>query len=225
MALGACVAGPLAPWMRSLGSHVLPEAEPTSLAAWVAREPDLRELSMERVLNEACAAMQRYLRLDGCALVTFDAQEAMASAGAGALGAAVTRVASMLDTERVPGGGVRALDEMELASRPREAMQRAGVRWLLPIGYEHHPIHVIDSSAKRSAAPTSIGQSEPICALFPDSGSIVPRVPRCRINWRDRFASGLRRSQLHCTAARHRRCASPTTRCMSMDSACHSASS
>ena len=134
VALGACVAGPLAPWMRSLGSRVLPEIEPTSLAAWVAREPDLRELSMERMLHEACAAMQRYLRIDGCALVTFDPQEARAVAGVGTLGGTVAATVPALDLEPVRTAGVCALDESDLAPPARQAFERAGVRWLLPVG-------------------------------------------------------------------------------------------
>ena len=100
--------------MRSLGSRVLPEIEPTSLAAWVAREPDLRELSMERMLHEACAAMQRYLRIDGCALVTFDPQEARAVAGVGTLGGTVAATVPALDLEPVRTAGVCALDESDL---------------------------------------------------------------------------------------------------------------
>jgi serine phosphatase RsbU (regulator of sigma subunit) len=134
VAIEACVAGPLLPWMRSLGSHVIPEPHPTSLAAWVAHGFERREQSLEQVLAEAADVLQRTLRLDGCAVLAYEAGDERTEGCAGAF----ARPGAVPEFDRAAGAqpGVRALDETDLGVSDRTALERAGVCWLLPVGNE-----------------------------------------------------------------------------------------
>jgi len=131
LALGACIAGPLAPRLRTFGSRVIPEPGTPSLATWLAREPGLRDVPMERILREACDVVSRYLRLDGCAVAVYDGLLPHGVAGHGSLGGNGWPIP---DRATLRGQGVLALDDTSLPEGQRDRLDRAGVQWLVPIG-------------------------------------------------------------------------------------------
>ncbi len=143
LTVSACVAGPIAPWLRSFGSRVIPETRPDaiSLAAWVSREPGLSGHSVERVLQDACNSMMRALRLDGCGFVTLDASRAPVVAFTGTLGRLAPPGLPKLDRAPLEYDGVRGLEGVGFAADVHGALERAGVRWVLPIG--HEPVRAV----------------------------------------------------------------------------------
>jgi len=151
LTLGICVAGPIAPWLRSFGNRVIPDTKPDaiSLAAWVSREPGLAGYSMERVLQDACSSMMRALRLDGCGFVALDASRTPAVAFAGTMGTLAPPGLPALDVTPLEYDGVRGLDEIGFAGDVHGALERAGVRWVLPIGRE--PVRAVALLGSRLA--------------------------------------------------------------------------
>ncbi len=145
--LAACVTGPLTPWMRSLGSRVIPGVEPESLAAWVALEPEVHERSTDLVLEDACRVVQRALRLDGCALVALDPDDGRVVVRAGSAGIASAPLGPHAHAA-LDHPGVRPIEDLDVDAG-REALERAGVRWLLPIG--HDPVRGIALLGRRLA--------------------------------------------------------------------------
>jgi serine phosphatase RsbU (regulator of sigma subunit) len=144
VALTASLAGPAAPRLGSLGARMVPGEGDVSLAGWLpsraipgaavaARDgTSMREI----VLAEACETVCRFLRVDGCLALIVD-------------NGGVRPVAALRPTAiREPGpglrlraaqfarAGVQSVEAAPLDPADREALELAGVSWLLPIGVD-----------------------------------------------------------------------------------------
>ncbi|MEO5619010.1 MAG: SpoIIE family protein phosphatase, partial [Candidatus Eisenbacteria bacterium] len=131
MALGAAAAGGLVallrPRVRVLGQGLM---APAASARGLAAGADLP--MREALLDSACRSLVSDLRLTGCAAVDFGAGAArpVATAGALALGPLGPGLAAAL----AGSGGVVALEQVTCGAADRDALDLAGVRWLLPLG-------------------------------------------------------------------------------------------
>jgi len=132
LTLGACIAGPLNPWMRSLGSRVIPEPAQVQLPAWAAVDPSPNGAGLEPILGEACLAVQRFLRVDRCVVIAFGEPEGRILHHA--LAPAEPIELPELAPRQLSRPGVRSLDEVDLEPQAQAALGRLGIRWLIPIG-------------------------------------------------------------------------------------------
>jgi len=171
VALAACLAGPSAPWLGSLGARVVPGDEPGPLvslsgsgmppgapaaeAGSAAGEPRLaggtlaRAPSVERVLTSACEAVVRYLKLDGCLALTIDGNGSGSVFGAGSGGMREPGPGLRLRAAHLVGAGIQAVADAPLEAADREALEMAGVDWLLPVGDE--PVRAVLLLGRRLA--------------------------------------------------------------------------
>ena len=139
IALLSAVLGPVNTWARSLNARFDRDAGAASLGAWVAREEPAGSESETGVLSAACQALLEVLLLDGC----------LALAAAGDATAEVVRIGHLSPLALHPGllarldgeGGVIAVEDPRLAADDRSTLERAGVRWLLPVG--RAPVRVL----------------------------------------------------------------------------------
>jgi serine phosphatase RsbU (regulator of sigma subunit) len=130
MALGAAAAGGLSalfrPRVPGLGEKLeVPAAR---------RATGLALPAYEALLDSACRSLVADLRLTGCAAVEFGegASRRVAAAGSLAPGPLGPDAAAAL----AGLGGVVALEQVSFAPADRDALDLAGVRWLLPLGGE-----------------------------------------------------------------------------------------
>jgi serine phosphatase RsbU (regulator of sigma subunit) len=132
IAVLAAVMGPVSTWARSLNAPFERDSGAASLGAWVVREDSDGGEADERILGAACRALHEGLRLDGCgALVTErGALRAVALAGDSSLPALDPGLFALVDG----GSGAVAVDDPRLEGASALALERAGVRWVLPVG-------------------------------------------------------------------------------------------
>jgi serine phosphatase RsbU (regulator of sigma subunit) len=142
MGVGAAVAGPLSSLLRGRRAVLVPD--PQELLPL----DGARERSPAALLGRACDGLAAAMRLDGCAAVALGpgGPEVATSGriGTPTLGPAL---AVLLAGER------RSLDleELDLPTGERAALQSAGVRWLVPVG--HDPLRGVLLLGRRLAGP------------------------------------------------------------------------
>ncbi len=133
VALTASLAGPAAPLLRTLGARVVPDEESAPLSGWIHASPGGVPADGDAVLAQACAVVERYLRLDGCSALAARGDEVAVVLQPGHSmpepGPELRTRALLLDTP-----GIQGVDEAPLARADREALRIAGVAWLLPVG-------------------------------------------------------------------------------------------
>ena len=150
--LAASVAGPAAPVLRALGTRIVPGDETPGLAAWLhERTSGAAPATAGGLLAESCAAVTRFLRLDGCTalvpglgdvtIVRDPSGAAMPEPGPGLRTRAI----------RLAPPGLCGLDDAGLGHQDREAMRLAGVSWLLPVGAS--PQRAVMLLGRRLAGP------------------------------------------------------------------------
>jgi len=124
-ALLAALAGPAREWLGAAGRRLVPIADETSLADWEPEGDDEAAL----LLGGADAIVEA-LRVDGaCALRLEPSSPVLARSGA-LLAPALSLAAA--ETLR-HGSGPHAPFELRLAHEDRDALEQAGVHWLLPV--------------------------------------------------------------------------------------------
>jgi hypothetical protein len=84
------------------------------------------------VLEEACRTLAETLRLDGCAAIELEDGRALATAGFGL--PAARALAPALGAALAGARGPLPVDEATLGAEDCTVLERAGVRWLLPVG-------------------------------------------------------------------------------------------
>jgi serine phosphatase RsbU (regulator of sigma subunit) len=132
IAVLSAVLGPVGTWVRSLNARFAEDDGAASLGAWVAREEPAGLEADERILADACLALRDTLKLDGCCALVPDrgALVAIASAGDASPPALEPGLLGRLDGE----SGVIGPDDVRLPPEAGVALERAGVRWALPVG-------------------------------------------------------------------------------------------
>jgi serine phosphatase RsbU (regulator of sigma subunit) len=147
VALAASLAGPAAPWVAALGARVMPAREEATLAEWISSEDVMprsrsRRASSagpgvgEQVLAEACAMVARALKLDGCAALTFDERGVAEVVTPRHHGLTLPEKGVRIEPDRLARMGVQSVDRAPLERSQRQALEQAGVAWLLPIDAE-----------------------------------------------------------------------------------------
>ena len=133
VALAASLAGPLAPWLGMLGTRVVPAAHDDTLDAHslspASAEPgiDPMELIWSRPATRcAVPATRRIL-----ALVADNGTVRPPNGVAGTMREPVP--ASVCERRSSRAGGIRSVDEAPLETGDRDALEAAGVGWLLPV--------------------------------------------------------------------------------------------
>jgi len=133
MAIGAAAAGTLAAWLRprplAIGEAVGPASPPVERYASAAAES-----SREALFESACRSLVADLRLTGCAALALGPGSPRLAAVTGAL--APGSLGPGLGPALAGRHGAVALDDLPLEGADRDALDLAGVRWLLPIGAE-----------------------------------------------------------------------------------------
>jgi serine phosphatase RsbU (regulator of sigma subunit) len=131
VALTATVAGPASRWARSVGRRVL-GVEELSPEEWMARHPADWKGEAPRIVDRASRAIMASLRLDRCAAVVPEGDDARVVATLGA--AAVPTLSLGFVSAAALAPGVHAVEDSPIAPDDRAALAAAGFRWVLPIG-------------------------------------------------------------------------------------------
>ncbi len=129
LTLTAALAGPARPWLRSLGDAMTPMEAEVALAGEVSPP---HSPSAAEVLDAACRALLRALKLDACFALAVGEGEVRCVAHAGP--APPPRFDPALAAALPSGHGPVSLDD-PLDPGARESLEAAGARWLLPIGF------------------------------------------------------------------------------------------
>ena len=133
----AALAGPASSWVGTLASRVVPGADDFSIGRWLSRRSNAAGVegvtNTESVLAEACEAIGRGLRLDGCLALVIDGAEVRAVRAPHVKpipepGPELRQRAAQLEQS-----GVLSLDAAPLEDADREALELAGVSWILPV--------------------------------------------------------------------------------------------
>ncbi len=124
-ALAAGLAGPAHAWLGETGRRLVPIADEWSLADWSPGTGDEPQL-----LGEACSAIVRALRVEGCAALRLDELGALVAHAGTQRAPALSRHAA--DAVRHVSGP-REPAELRMSPDDRDALENAGVRWLLPV--------------------------------------------------------------------------------------------
>lgn len=130
LALIAGLAGPLRPWVMSLGARVVPIAGEVALASWTPSDGATQD-GGDAMLTEACAFIAQSLRLEGCAAVRARVGQAQCVAAHGIrppsrLGAGFLEAATAAP-------GARSAGELGLSHEDRDALELSGVQWTVMI--------------------------------------------------------------------------------------------
>lgn len=128
LAIGAALAGPISARWRGLHPALPRVPEPDGLAAWSAGTSDVRA-----TLEEACRTLCDSLRLDGCAAIGVEHQNAVEFVERGAT-RAIAPWSRQLHLVMSPRAGVMPIGELAVAPDARAALERGGVRWLVGVG-------------------------------------------------------------------------------------------
>ena len=124
-ALLASLAGPARGWLAAAGQRLVPIEDEPSLAEW---SPE--GTSETGLLEDACEAIVSALRVEGCSALRLDARGAVA-AGAGR---PIAPGLSLAAAEALRhASGPHAPAELKLSHEDHDALEHAGVRWLLPV--------------------------------------------------------------------------------------------
>ncbi|MFN8586447.1 MAG: SpoIIE family protein phosphatase [Candidatus Eisenbacteria bacterium] len=130
VALVAGLAGPSRPWLSRLGARVVPIADEVPLATWAPSDEAVRG-GADALLAEACEAVARALRLEGCAAV---------QAAEGALRVAPPQRLPVLAALHAgfpaavaDADPPRAAAEIALAEDDRELLDMAAVQWVAAV--------------------------------------------------------------------------------------------
>jgi serine phosphatase RsbU (regulator of sigma subunit) len=126
--LVAGLAGPLSAWVRGLRARLPASSGVISIVGSGADHPG----GLEPLLSTACGTLAAELRLDGCAAL---ALEHGIARDAGHVGE-TTLPAGGTDLARALGdrAGVVGVDEVEGGAELAMALERGGVRWIVPVG-------------------------------------------------------------------------------------------
>lgn len=125
----ASLAGPARPWLSRLGERVVPIAGEISLGGWAPSPEAARDADPSRTLQEACEAIVDALRLDGVSALLLDPTRAVAHAGAWRIPELGSGFGDALQRARGPA----ALADLDVAHEDRDALELAGVHWLVPV--------------------------------------------------------------------------------------------
>ncbi len=139
VSLAASVAGPMRPGMRALAGGLVPLRDVRPLAEAFADELAGRDPSVEELLSRACAALASALKLDRCAALDLeDGPELRAWAGGSAppFGLASLRLGSGFTLALAGRVGALRVGELPLGATDREALEAAGIQWVLPVGLD-----------------------------------------------------------------------------------------
>ena len=131
LVLTASLAGPLRALVHTFGERVVPIADEVTLAAWSPSEPAIRSGDGQALLQEACEAIARALRLNGCAAVRREGADARLVAHAGA------RLMPLLGTGFFEAAGrwtaPTQIAATDFAAEDRDTLELAGVHWTLAL--------------------------------------------------------------------------------------------
>ncbi len=136
LALVAALAGPTRTRMAALGARVVPIAGEVPLASWGPSEEAARTGGADAVLLEGCDFLRGALRLEGCTALAFDggAGRVVGRAGTGPADAALgPALAPGFAGAMARQAGPVATAASDLPAEDRDALELAGVRWLLPV--------------------------------------------------------------------------------------------
>lgn len=159
VAVVASLAGPAAPWLGSLGARVVPGDTGATLAEWAsvkiadgAPAPGTRRADVaDSVLGEACDAVEQALRLDGCTALLLEGDAVRAVDGEPGTRMPQPGPGLARRTAQLARSGLHALHDSPLEPGDREALDMAGVAWLLPIGRD--PVRAVMLLGRRLAGP------------------------------------------------------------------------
>jgi serine phosphatase RsbU (regulator of sigma subunit) len=117
------------PVRRGLRALTGGEGVDRTLAAWTGRL-HAGPSGPDEILASSCEALRGALRLDGCAALVPVRSGMLVAAGAGnSPGAPLPRM-----PEELVAGRVVAVEQASLDAAERTALERAGARWILPVG-------------------------------------------------------------------------------------------
>jgi serine phosphatase RsbU (regulator of sigma subunit) len=124
-ALLASLAGPARGWLAAAGRRLVPMDDEASLGEWSPEGAD-----EARLLEGACEAIVRALRVESCSALGLEA-------GGGLAAAALTPGAPALSPAAAEAlrhaTGPHAPAELKLSHEDHDVLEHAGVRWLLPV--------------------------------------------------------------------------------------------
>lgn len=131
LALIAALAGPARPWVAALGARMVPFRGDESLASWRTFDYAARASAPDALLAAACESLVRALRLDGCAAIALEGGPPRPAAAVGiplrpALGAGFAEALGRI-------GMPSAIEDGDFAPADRDALELAGVHWVLPV--------------------------------------------------------------------------------------------
>ena len=133
VSLAAALAGPVRPGLRAVGSALMPLRDERPLTDVMAAALAGRAHSTEGLLGRACETLMAALRLDRCLAVEITAGGPRSSAGTPAA-AAGPRLGPTFVAALSGQGQPLAVDGPAFAAADREALESAGIQWVLPIG-------------------------------------------------------------------------------------------
>ena len=132
VALVAAASGPVRPGLRALGSSLVPMRDERPLTEVFAAGLKGRDHSNESLLARACETIVSALRLDRCAAVVIDGARPRVIAGTPTAPDGLRLGPSFVESIGRPGP--LAVDDPGFAATDREALDAAGIQWVLPVG-------------------------------------------------------------------------------------------
>ena len=121
----AALAGPARGWLGAAGRRLVPYADEWSLADWTPSGDEQAQL-----LQGGCEAVVRALRVDGCTALRWNEGGAVVARSGALLAPALSNAAP--ETLRHLTGALEPA-ELRLSNDDRDALEHAGVHWLLPV--------------------------------------------------------------------------------------------
>jgi serine phosphatase RsbU (regulator of sigma subunit) len=137
LVLAASFAGPLRALVHTFGERVVPISDDLALAAWSPSEAAIRSGESARLLQEACEAIARSLRLDGCAAVRREGAAVRIAATTGAR--LMPTVGAGFFEAAARWAAPREVHATDYAAEDRDTLELAGVHWTLAIPGEPSP--------------------------------------------------------------------------------------
>ena len=135
VSLAAALAGPVRPGLRAVGGTLMPLRDERPLTEVLAAGLTGRDHSVAGLLGRACETLVAALRLDRCYAIEITAGGPRPTAGIPALPASL-RLGPTLAASLAGSAVPLAIDDPAFAPGDREALEVAGIQWVLPIGNE-----------------------------------------------------------------------------------------
>ena len=132
VAVVAAASGPVRPGLRALGSSLVPMRDERPLTEVFAAGLKGRDHSSQSLLARACETIVSALRLDRCAAVEIDGARSRLITGTPSTPSGLRLGPSFVDAVSRPGP--LAIDDPGFAARDREALDAAGIQWVVPVG-------------------------------------------------------------------------------------------